>query len=225
MRRIGLGLALAIALSVGSFSSGAAAEKYQIDSEIWGGYQVYLRSIANGNKPGAFAITEDGRNAFYTWCEGTRCVAGTTYSHDAVSNCEQEYGRNCVVFAIRDEIQVEYEIIGRATVTADPPELEPAPVTTVAVTADVQSEIDTYLGNVKSAGRVWAFAIAKDGADSAMASCPAVSSRNAGPCSPVLGGAQELAKREAIKRCGGPTDCVLLYVGPNKAANIEIVAR
>lgn len=46
-----------------------------------------------------------------------------------------------------------------------------------------------------------------------------------GACNPVVAPVQELASREAIKRCGGPADCLVLYVGDKKAANIEIVSR
>jgi len=109
MKNILVGFVLALSLMASMRAD--AAEKYQIDSEIWGGYQAYLRNIAHGNRPGAFAITKDGHNAFYSWCEETRCVAGPSYSQTAKDSCEREYNQDCVVFAVRDEIKVEYEIV------------------------------------------------------------------------------------------------------------------
>jgi hypothetical protein len=224
MGKIILGLLLAVSLAMPDRA--AAAEKYLIDSQVWGGYQQYLRNIGNGNKPGAFAISKDGRSAFYSWCQDIRCVAGPTYSQDALSACEREYGTDCVVFAVRDDIKVEYEIVANAPSAASSGQLEPAPMTKIAVTPDVQSDIDSYLRSVQSAGRMWAFAIAKDGSDGAMASCPVGSNYSGGlACDPLHGTMQELAKREALKRCGGPGDCVLLYVGPQKQGSIEIVAQ
>jgi hypothetical protein len=59
-----------------------------------------------------------------------------------------------------------------------------------------------------------------------MASCPASGSYSGGgACNPVVAPVQELASREAIKRCGGPANCLVLYIGDKKAANIEVVAR
>jgi hypothetical protein len=87
-----------------------ADEKYLISPEVWDYYQQYLGRIDNGNKPGAFAITTDGTGAFYTWCSEMRCMAGTTYSQDAINYCEREYDTDCVTFAVREDIRVTYEI-------------------------------------------------------------------------------------------------------------------
>jgi hypothetical protein len=202
------------------------AETYRIDPQVWGWYQQYLRNIGNGNKPGAFAISKDGHSAFYSWCQDIRCVAGPTYSQDALNACERRYEMECVVFAVRDDIKVDYEIVADTAEPSPPPQLAPATVTSIAVSPAVQAEIDTYLDNVKSAGRMWALAIAKDGSEVASASCPASSGYSGGvACNPVNGSPQELAKRESIKCCGGPADCVLLYIGAQKQGNIELVAN
>ena len=90
---------------------GAEAEDtYLIHGGIWDYYQSYLDKIHSGVRPGAFAITTDGLGAAYSWCPDQRCRANGTYSGQAKQNCEQSYGTDCVVFAIRDEIQVPYEI-------------------------------------------------------------------------------------------------------------------
>jgi hypothetical protein len=371
-----VGLALALVLSV-ALSSGARAEKYYINHDVWGWYQQYLHAIGNGTKPGAFAISKDGQSAFYSWCEETRCIAGPSYSQTALNSCEREYGKDCVVFAVRDEIKVEYEIVGdgasapaaaspplaatapsntvvrissalrdeverylknsdsfgnyyrflavnaagdrigisnctkmttwmtdacggasspyegakrvalsdcggadkchlifegsrkigafeiewydgndptgatllktvetpqlpnntnpapsapTALASAEPaapaPVVQPKPSLKIAVSPELQSDIDAYLHGAQSTARLWAFAIAKDGSDGATASCPAGGGwSGGGACEPVKGGPQELANREAIKRCGGPDDCVLLYVGEKKAADVEIVVQ
>ncbi len=208
-------------------AGGAMAEKYLIDHEVWGWYQQYLRSIGNGTKPGAFAITRDGQAAFYSWCQDIRCVAGTTYSQDALNYCEREYDTDCVVFAVRDDIKVEYEIVGAPEVgNQPPPDLAPAPVTRLSVSPDVKSKIDAYLRNAQRAGRTWALAIAKDGSRAESASCQIVGNNyGSGPCNRVQGPMQDLANREAVKRCGGADDCIVLYAGDKKTANIEIVVQ
>ena len=35
----------------------------------------------------------------------------------------------------------------------------------------------------------------------------------------------DLVKKEALARCGGPSDCILLYVGQQKQGNFEIVTQ
>jgi hypothetical protein len=222
--RFVLGLALALLLSA-ALSGGAMAEKYVIDSGVWSHFQGYLKAIGK-IRPGAFAITKDGRGSYYVWCQETRCVAGPSYGQEARNACESSYETECVIFAVRDEIRVEYEVAPRAESPSDLPDLAPPTLARISVSPDIQAEIDTYLRNVQSAGRVWAFAIAKDGSDGAMASCPAGSTYSGGSaCYPILGTMQELAKREAIKRCGGAGDCVLLYIGAQKQGNVEVVAR
>lgn len=103
-------LSLAFAGLVFMPVAAAADEKYVISPEVWGYYEQYLSRIDNGHKPGAFAITKDGTGAFYTWCAETRCMAGTTYSQDAINYCEREYETECVTFAVRDDIRVTYEV-------------------------------------------------------------------------------------------------------------------
>ena len=219
-------LAGALAASLAMPGGTAMAETYRIDGQVWGWYQQYLRNIGNGNKPGAFAISTDGKSAFYSWCQDIRCVAGPTYSQDALNACERHYDTECVVFAVRDDIKVEYEIVAGTAEPSPPPQLAPAAVTTIAIAPAVQAEIDAYLNNVRNAGRMWALAIAKDGSEVASASCPASGSYSGGiACEPIKGSPQDLATREAIQRCGGPADCVLLYVGAQKQGNIELIAN
>jgi hypothetical protein len=111
MRKIVLGIVLALALA--PQAPAQADETYVIDSGVWGFYQKYLRAINNGQKPGAFVITKDGMSAYYNWCQDTRCrVLGSSYSQSAINDCERDTGTECVVFAIRDDIRVEYEIAG-----------------------------------------------------------------------------------------------------------------
>jgi len=106
-------LICALAVSLATLSGTAAAETYRISNEVWGWYQKYLGNIGNGKRPGAFVISKDGENAYYTWCPDTRCMGGLTYSQESLNRCEQEYDTDCVVFAVRDEIRVEYEILAQ----------------------------------------------------------------------------------------------------------------
>jgi hypothetical protein len=214
--------ALALVLWV-AFGGGARAEKYYIDGEVWAHFQSYLKTIG-AIRPGAYAITRDGHGAFYVYCQETRCMAGPSYSQDAVDRCKREYGTECVVFAVRDVIKVEYEIVddgsGKTSGNLDvtPPSSMP-----ITVAPDVQAKIKAYLNNAGSTGRSWALAIAKNGSKVESAACAASSSFVGGPCEPTKGSPQELASREALARCGGPSDCILLYQGDKMATGIQIV--
>lgn len=203
----------------------SADEKYVISAEVWSVYQEYLAKIDNGDKPGAYAITKDGYGAFYVWCEEIRCMAGTTYSQDAINYCEDEYDTECVTFAVRDEIRVSYEVAAGESSLA-PEASDPPPADRLVVSAAVQAEIDAYLANAQSTTHVWALAIARDGSGVARANCPAnYGYRGGGPCAPIKGAPQELASREAIMRCGGAATCMLLYEGVAKKVPVDIVLQ
>jgi hypothetical protein len=208
-----------------------AQQKYVISSEVWGVYEEYLRRIDNGNRPGAFAITEDGYGAFYVWCDAIRCMAGATYSQEAINNCEREYDTDCVTFAVRDDIRVTYEVAAAepadSTYQPDAPVQSNAPaISTITITAAVKAEIDDYLAHTQDTTRAWALAIAQDGSEVGRASCPAnYGLRGGGACAPIKGAPQELANREAILSCGGAASCTLLYEGAEQKADVEIVVQ
>lgn len=89
--------------------SAEAETQYLIDAEVWSAYQTYAAAIGV-TKPGAFVITEDGHSYWYVKCRSINCAGSTTYRHDAQQSCEKEYGMPCVVFALRQEIIVPYEV-------------------------------------------------------------------------------------------------------------------
>lgn len=126
MKRILCALTL-IAAAMAAWPTDASADKYRISSEVWGYFEEYLRNIDQGHKPGAFVITTDGYGAWYTWCEATRCMGGISYSQDALNSCEREYETDCVVFAVREKIKVEYEIVGASSGLSTAPSAPPSP--------------------------------------------------------------------------------------------------
>ena len=215
-----------LAVSLLMLSGTAMAETYRIDGQVWGWYQQYLRNIGNGNKPGAFAISKDGKSAFYSWCQDIRCVAGPTYSQDALNACERRYETECVVFAVRDDIKVEYEIVASTEEPSAPPQLAPATVTTIAVSPEVLAEIDIYLRNAQRPGLVWSLAIAKDGTMVETGSCQILGGyAGSGLCNHQQGAMQGQVNRLTLKRCGGADECLVLYAGERKMSNIELVAN
>ncbi len=101
---------LACAASMALTALSARADtSYRIDAEVWAAYQQYSAAIGS-TKPGAFVITEDGHSYWYVKCRTIRCAGATTYRHDAQQACEKEYSMPCVVFALRQEIIVQYEV-------------------------------------------------------------------------------------------------------------------
>lgn len=90
---------------------------------------------------------------------------------------------------------------------------------TFAVSQQAKAEIEAYLSGL-GGGKAWALAIARDGSRTVRTSCSllgaCIGRTNAGMSS------QETANREAIKNCGGPNDCFLLYEGDRKVASVEI---
>jgi hypothetical protein len=104
-----LGMALMLAAAALIALPARADTQYRIDSSVWAAYQKYAAAIGS-TKPGAFAITEDGHSFWYVKCRSNKCSGSTTYRHDAQQDCEKEYNMPCVIFALRQEIIVTYEV-------------------------------------------------------------------------------------------------------------------
>jgi hypothetical protein len=207
-----------------------AADKYTVSAETWRNYQAYLQRTGDGAKPGAFVITPDGKGYAYVWCEQTQCTGGRSYSQEALVDCKQDYGAECVVFAVRNDIRVAYAVAdpepSRTSGVSAAALSAPPPATKMVVSPAVKAAIDTYLDNTQTAGKAWALAISNDGSDVASANCPTSGGWSGGRgCEPIKGRPQELASREAIMRCGGPAACTLLYEGAQPAGNFEIVTQ
>jgi hypothetical protein len=53
-------------------------------------------------RPGAFAVSPDGRNSFYTWCDDTACMTAN-YSYPALRGCQGLAGTECLVLYVRNQ--------------------------------------------------------------------------------------------------------------------------
>jgi hypothetical protein len=53
-------------------------------------------------RPGAFAVSPDGRNSFYSWCDDTACMT-YNYSMPALRGCQGLAGTECVVLYVRNQ--------------------------------------------------------------------------------------------------------------------------
>jgi len=62
---------------------------------------AYLQRV-KVTRPGAFAVSPDGRNSFYTWCDDTACAI-TNYSFPALQGCRGLAGTDCLVLYVRYE--------------------------------------------------------------------------------------------------------------------------
>jgi hypothetical protein len=62
---------------------------------------AYLGKI-RATRPGAFAVSPDGRNSFYTWCDDTAC-ATYNYSIPAQRGCQALAGTPCLVLYVRNQ--------------------------------------------------------------------------------------------------------------------------
>jgi hypothetical protein len=61
----------------------------------------YLR-IVRATRPGAFAVSPDGRNSFFTYCEEVSCAAAS-YAQPALRGCQSLAGTPCVILFVRNE--------------------------------------------------------------------------------------------------------------------------
>jgi hypothetical protein len=72
-----------------------------VTPETQGEIAKYLR-VVKVTRPGAFAVSPDGRNSFYTWCNDT-ASASASYTAPALRGCQSISGTPCVVLYVRNE--------------------------------------------------------------------------------------------------------------------------
>jgi hypothetical protein len=61
----------------------------------------YLRLVRT-TRPGAFAVSPDGRNSYFTWCDEISCAA-PSYAQPALRGCQSLSGTPCVLLFVRNE--------------------------------------------------------------------------------------------------------------------------
>ncbi|HEV8390175.1 MAG TPA: hypothetical protein VGQ35_10045 [Dongiaceae bacterium] len=72
-----------------------------ISPQTQGEIATYLR-VVKVTRPGAFAVSQDGRNSFYTYCDEVACVT-SNYSIPALRGCQSLSGAPCVILYVRNE--------------------------------------------------------------------------------------------------------------------------
>ena len=98
---------VASALALSLVASAAPAETVTNGAVIalspatQGELAAYLAKV-KVTRPGAFAVSPDGRSSFYTWCDDTAC--GTTnYSFPALRGCQGLSGAECLILYVRNQ--------------------------------------------------------------------------------------------------------------------------
>ncbi len=77
-----------------------------ISPQTQGALSAYLRTV-KATRPGAFAVSQDGRNSFYTYCDDTICAV-SNYSQPALRGCQSLTGAPCLILYVRNEQRVNF---------------------------------------------------------------------------------------------------------------------
>jgi hypothetical protein len=73
---------------------------------------AYLQRV-KVTRPGAFAVSPDGRNSFYTWCGDIAC-ATFNYAGPALWWCRSLAGTDCFILYVRNEQRLVFARTGDA---------------------------------------------------------------------------------------------------------------
>jgi len=65
--------------------------------------------------PMYFAVSTDGLFSWYSYCIDYNCQAAQSDRRTAVEECKKEGGTDCVIFAVGDDVQIEYRVGDPAT--------------------------------------------------------------------------------------------------------------
>jgi hypothetical protein len=101
-------LALALSACATGSGSGTYTGQISITKETWAYYEQYLRDIGT-TSAGAFAVSGDGRSAYYFYCPDIACINRANYKQRALKGCAA-FASDCVIFAYGREIVVAYKV-------------------------------------------------------------------------------------------------------------------
>lgn len=107
-----LGLALLMLAACAGPAATPASGPIAVSAQTQGEIAAYLRKV-KVTRPGAFAVSPDGLNSFYTWCDDTAC-ATSNYSFPALRGCQAFSGTACVVLYVRHEARLQYSVSATA---------------------------------------------------------------------------------------------------------------
>ena len=94
-------LALALSACVSAPATPPSGAPIALSPATQGELAQYLGRV-KVTRPGAFAVSPDGRNSFYTWCDDTAC-ATANYSFPALQGCRSLAGTECLVLYVRNQ--------------------------------------------------------------------------------------------------------------------------
>jgi hypothetical protein len=94
-------LALALAACTTEPQMPPSGQPIAISPATQGELAAYLGRV-KATRPGAFAVSPDGRNSFYTWCDQVACMT-SDYSVRALRGCQSLAGTECLILYVRNQ--------------------------------------------------------------------------------------------------------------------------
>lgn len=70
--------------------------------EATSGHLLQYLARVKSTRPGAFAVSADGADSFYTWCDDIACMT-QNYSIPALNGCRSISGKECFVLYVRNQ--------------------------------------------------------------------------------------------------------------------------
>lgn len=106
-------LRVACVLAVLAAPAASADEPLVISPDVMKSFERYK----SRKTPMYFAVSADGLFSWYATCLDRSCGITQNYRRIAIEECEKAGGTDCLIFAVGDEIQVDYRIGDPATMT------------------------------------------------------------------------------------------------------------
>lgn len=99
-----IGLVLVLSACVTAPKPGPNGTPIALSPASSGQLDAYLRKV-KVTRPGAFAVSPDGRDTFYTWCDDINCST-TDYAGKALRRCQSFSGAPCVLLYVRNQPRI-----------------------------------------------------------------------------------------------------------------------
>ncbi len=112
MRTIAAFFSLAFLGCIGTQHALAQDQPIEISIASQGEIGSYLQKVRT-TRPGAFAVSPDGLDTFFTWCEDIAC-GPYNYSNTALRGCGSLSGAECIVLYVGNRPRRPFAIASSA---------------------------------------------------------------------------------------------------------------
>ena len=108
IRKLAAAALIAACAGCTTYEAPPVSEPIAITPQTNAALTSYLRAVRS-TRDGAFAVSPDGRNSYYSYCPTLSCAV-SNHSVPALRGCQSLSGTRCVLFYAWDDPRLDYTV-------------------------------------------------------------------------------------------------------------------